>query len=306
MSERYPQILCDWVDEGERFPCARTSLNISFYMRRSHTEVGPAVTRALDLYRKAVGSDALAWTPDGEGDWQELNQSSWNQIHHKMAHPRGAEIMLRDTYRLTADYEFTYSGRDLEEVFELRDLERTCAVAFWLPTRDLETHGPARVRTLALELGAELPFNSGHAGLSVYFVEDLHEVRKLLWPQCFRYPGLDMPAMERLPSQLGTRIKGVSWLTFLGAPVLEHLGGAEGLAARLHSAGTAVEDMGAGRAVVTLGEWPEAGDLEQGNTLPTYRELARLLEPWLYRSPRVPEWKFPDENLYRWERRFLD
>ena len=64
--------------------------------------------------------------------------------------------------------------------------------------------------------------------------------------------------------------------------------------------------MGAGRAVVTLGEWPESGDLEQGNTLPAYRELARVLEPWLYQSPPVPAWRLPDEAQYRWERRFLE
>ncbi|WP_044191497.1 type VI immunity family protein [Hyalangium minutum] len=275
-------------------------------MQRSHQEVIPGVMRGLERYREAIGLGTLAWTPDGEGDWQELDQSQWEMLRQKMGHPRGAEIRLRETDRLSSDYEFRYSGRDLKEAFEFQDLERTCAVAFWLPTEYLEKHGPAQVRKLALELGAELPFNSGHAGLSVYFSEDLYEVRKLLWPQCFRHPGLDMPAMERLPGRLGARIKGVSWLTFLGEPVLGQLGGAEGLAARLHSGGTTVENMGAGRAVVTLGEWPEAGDLEQGNTLPAYRELAQVLEPWLYQSPRVPEWKFPDEVLYRWERRFLE
>ncbi|MFY0576656.1 type VI immunity family protein [Cystobacter fuscus] len=39
--------------------------------------------------------------------------------------------------------------------------------------------------------------------------------------------------------------------------------------------------VGRGRAVVALGPWPEAGDLRQGQTLPAYRELARVLEPWL-------------------------
>lgn len=306
MSERYPQVRCDWVDGGERFPCARTSLSICFYMRHSHRDIIAAVVRALECYRKAIGLNTLAYQPDGEGGWQELDAANWELTYEEMLHPRGAEIWLRETDRLVANYEFTYSGRDLKEAFEFQDLERTCAVAFWLPTEYLERHGPAQVRKLALELGAELPFNSGHAGLSVYCPEDLDQVRKLLWPQCFRHPGLDIPAMERLPGRLGTRIKGVSWLTFLGNPVLGELGGAEGLAARLHSGGTTVEDMGTGCAVVTLGEWPEAGDLEQGNTLPAYRELAGVLEPWLYQSPPIPSWKFPDEALYRWERRFLE
>jgi hypothetical protein len=60
------------------------------------------------------------------------------------------------------------------------------------------------------------------------------------------------------------------------------------------------------RAVVTLGPWPEAGDTEQSNTLPAYRELARVLEPWLYHDPPVQDDDFTPEDMLRWERRFLD
>ncbi|KFA90277.1 type VI immunity family protein [Archangium violaceum] len=56
------------------------------------------------------------------------------------------------------------------------------------------------------------------------------------------------------------------------------------------------------RAVITLGRWPGAGDTEQGDTLPAYRELARVLGQWLYQNtaPRT------SEETCRWERRFLD
>jgi hypothetical protein len=47
--------------------------------------------------------------------------------------------------------------------------------------------------------------------------------------------------------------------------------------------------------------WPEAGDLEQGHTLPAYCELARVLEPRLYLGRY-----FHDAELRRWEHRFLD
>ena len=62
------------------------------------------------------------------------------------------------------------------------------------------------------------------------------------------------------------------------------------------------------RAVVTLGEWPEAGDLEQGQTLPAYRELARVLEPWLYQSrPTSPPLEeFGQRTRRGWEKRFLE
>jgi len=59
------------------------------------------------------------------------------------------------------------------------------------------------------------------------------------------------------------------------------------------------------RAVVTLGEWPEAGDTEQGQDLPAYRELARVLEPWLFHEEHRRN-EFTPEDLRRWERRFVD
>jgi hypothetical protein len=89
-------------------------------------------------------------------------------------------------------------------------------------------------------------------------------------------------------------------MNFLGQPVLGALGGAAGLRTRLHSPDTTVQELGNEQAVVTLGQWPEAGDLEQGHTLPAYRELAHVLEPWLYLD------RHSDEDLRRWERRFLD
>lgn len=303
MTARYPQIRFYMTADGERFPCIQVGLSICFYMRRPHQEIIPAVMGALEAYRRAIAPHSLAWHPGLEGDWQELDEAGWEFNRQGLLDPRGANIWLRDTPRLLADYEFKYYGRELDES---DGPGRVCAVAFWVPTEYLEAHGPPQVRKLALELGSALPFNSGHAGLSFYCEEDTLGMTDPLRGPCFRYPGVDMPAMESLPSEIGTRVKGAYWLTFLGSPVLERLEGAAGLRARLHSPGTHVEELSAGRAVVTLGEWPEAGDLEHGHTLPAYRELAQVLEPWLYQAPRSPWHGFSLEDVRRWERRFLD
>jgi hypothetical protein len=205
-------------------------------------------------------------------------------------------------------YEVRYQGWNLEELpFFSGDKDPVCTVAFFLPTEYLETHGPARVRELALELATGLPFNSGHAGLCLHSDELLtDEKHALVRELCLRHPGLDRPAITELSMRLGTHLKGVSWLTFLGPPVLVQLGGITGLRSRLHSLGTSVQALSPEHAVVTLGEGPEAGDLEQGNTLPAYRELARVVEPWLYTAPR-PLWHlFTPVDMRRWERRFID
>ena len=94
-------------------------------------------------------------------------------------------------------------------------------------------------------------------------------------------------------------------MNFLGPPVLGELGGTAGLSSHLSSPDTNVQELPGGRAVVTLGPWPEAGDTEQGRELPHYRELARVLEPWLYHEPSLRD-PVASEEKRRWERRFLD
>jgi len=78
-----------------------------------------------------------------------------------------------------------------------------------------------------------------------------------------------------------------------------------GLRSRLRSPETTVQELEGARAVITLGTWPETGNQEPERTLAPYRELARLLELWLF--PDRSSWRgFTLENMRRWECRFLD
>ncbi len=127
-----------------------------------------------------------------------------------------------------------------------------------------------------------------------------------------------MPFTPRLfvTQNVGLHVDGVHWLNFFASPVLGELGGARGIREQLRSPGVAVQELGDDRVVVALGEWPEAGDMHQGQTPPAYRELAHVLEPLLeplHRASPVTwmaagnsSMRFTeDEALRRW-RRFLD
>jgi hypothetical protein len=259
--------------------------------------------RSLDTYLRAVEPGALSLYADQEGYWQNLGDAGWAYIHEELRDPRCAIVHLGDRAANELRYGFEYHGRTLEPLPWERDTSnQVSVVSFSLPTEYLMQHGPGRVRELALELAAPLPFCSGHAGLSfnggISLLAD-ERGRELR----LRYPGMDIPDLS---SDIGTRVKGVHWLNFLGQPVLGELGGAAGLRARLHSPGTTVQEMEGERAIVTLGPWPDAGDTEQGRTLPAYRELARVLEPWLYRTESRHEHLEVPEHVRRWERRFLD
>jgi hypothetical protein len=296
MSNHYPRIR---INSQRGLLKIRESVSITFYMKHSHQEVVHQVLNALDVYRRAVGPQALTSYPHPYNEtWYDLDDKGWAYIRQHMLEEPAANPLLCSE---TLGYAFLYDGLLLEAY----EGDPTSQASFYLPTEYLEEHGPGRVRELALELATELPFNSGHAGLCFHFPETVMGITRPIRDLSFRYPGLDIPGANSSTSSIGTRVDGVHWLNFLAPPVLGELGGAAGLRARLHSPGTTVQEFDGERVVVTLGKWPEAGDTEQGHTLPAYRELARVLDPWLYMSRCILD-GFSEEDMLRWQRRFLD
>ncbi|ATB35099.1 hypothetical protein CYFUS_000511 [Cystobacter fuscus] len=301
MSEHCPTIRICALDGSILI---RDGLSICFYMRRHHHEVAQGVMRSLETYLRVLGPEALGWYADSEGDWQELDEAGWAHIRSRMQ-GRSPIIILKDDPAGASPYRFEYFGKDLEAPFFINNPHAVCALEFWLPTEFLEERGPARVRELALELATSLPFNSGHVSLSLNALHQLAGVSDELRQLRLRYPGMDVHALEHLGWHIGTRIRGPHWLTFLGQPVLGELGGVPGLRSRLVSPDISVQPLDAERALVTLGEWPEAGDTTRGLPLPLHRELARVLAPWLYHEPPLRD-PVASEDTLRWERRFLD
>ncbi|MCY1014228.1 type VI immunity family protein [Pyxidicoccus sp. MSG2] len=220
---------------------------------------------------------------------------------------RVAIVQLSDASKENR-YAFEHFGKPSEAPAVKQCPDATCAAYFRLPTELLEERGPEWVRALALRLADALPFSSGHAGLTVAGELNLVGVPDRVTPYCFRYPGLDILPLGHVSWEIGTRVRGPAWLTFVGQPALNGLGGIAALRSQLHAPGTTVEPLTNDSAVITLGTWPEAGDTEQGQTLPAYRELARVLEPWLFREEHhyAMHLNFTPEDLLRWERRFLD
>ncbi|MDC0708418.1 DUF3396 domain-containing protein [Stigmatella sp. ncwal1] len=236
---------------------------------------------------------------------QELDGKSWERIRTELLTEHRCYFLLRDGPGGVGEFQFEYYGKLLEKPTLIEQNNQTCAVSFWLSTEYLEKHGPTHVRELALAIATPLPFTSGHAGLSFNAFIDLPGVSREIRRQCFRYPGLDIIELGNLSGELGTRVKSASWLTFLGQPVLDGLGGVTGLRSSLKSPSTFVQAFDAERVVVTLGQFPEAGDTEQGYNLSHYRELAFILEPWLYQQ-QLRFRDFTEAETRHWERRFLD
>jgi hypothetical protein len=305
VNEHYPRLRLTY-DDG--YLLIREGLSLCFYMRQPHEEVGPSVLEAVQAYVRAVGPRALGRYADDEGEWQDLDEAGWEHIREELCTRPSPIVTLHDTEDAQYRYRIEYFGKSLELLSRERGLNAVCAVRFWLPTEYLEEQGPERVRTLTLELASRLPFSSGHAGLAYNGELDVAGMPQQVGEHCFRYPGLDILPLEHVAWEIGTKVRGPSWLTFLGQPALNGLGGGAALRSQLQTPGTTVEPLDGDRAVITLGDWPEAGDIQQGKTLPAYRELARVLQPWLFREehPYSLGMGFTPEELLRWERRFLD
>jgi hypothetical protein len=303
MSKHYPKIR---LHANDGYLVAREGLKITLYMHHGHEYVIHGVERSLEAYLRAVGAQALGWYIDDEGEPQELDAAGWDLTQRTLREGPSHIIRLHDAELTDYRYRFEYHGKDFQDASVQEEPNAVCEASFWLPTEFLEDHGPARTRELALELASPLPLCSGHAGLSFNGRFSDLGVSEEVAKYCFRYPGIDFPKATGYSWKVGTRIRGPHWMTFIGQPVLGAIGGAQGLRSRLNTPGVTVEEMAGDRAVVTLGEWPEAGDTEQGQELPAYRELARVLEPWLYFEPRP---RLPDlspEETRRWDRRFLN
>ncbi len=301
MSEHYPRIR---LQARSGTVVVREGLVLTFYLRPPHQSIAQDVVRALEAYMRVVGSKALGLYADEEGEWQELDERSWSLILRELQGD-GCPLMNLKAPDIPGSYAFLYWGKDLESLSRMNKPDAMCEATFWLPTEFLEEHGPGRVRELAVEIASLLPLCSGSCGLSFIGGLDLVGVSRALARYWMRYPGIDVSDESGYSWDVGTHIRGPHWINFLGQPVLGALEGAKGLGSRLQSPTTTVQALAGDKAVITLGEWPEAGDVEQGDVLPAYRELAQVLEPWLYHTD-LPMLHRPMEETRRWERRFLD
>ena len=284
----------------------RDGLVLCFFMRRSHGEVSSAIWRALETYRRAIPPQSLGWYASDDGDMLPLDEKGWECIRRQvLERPWGTEwnVQLLESPGEAGGYHFDYVGRKLDDPVFSHDEGATSGVAFSFPTEYLLEHGPARVRSLALDIAGELPFSFGYAGLAFVCPSGLwYAARRELLGPLSRYLGLDLYQLDETSRVIGTRARGAYWLTFLGQPLLGQLGGSENLRHKLAFPEVSFEPLEGERLLLTLGEWPDAIDTQKKVFLQQYRALAHLLEPFLYEE-RTGWFSLDKDNMRRWLRR---
>ncbi|AKJ00284.1 uncharacterized protein DUF3396 [Archangium gephyra] len=339
MMHRYPRIRpvgvppVDGTCDEELL--AREVVRLAFYLPYDHPDIAPGVSLALDSYLQAVGEGSAtlheSFVDDDEG--APLSPERWKAVRQRLRPERH--------WRFAEDYSESYANRVEKRRYETQLFldggstrngysfryrsripwrepasNKVSLLTATVPTEYLVAHGPARVAGLARTMASQLRFATGHAGLALQLYWPLRSTNDSLRAAAFRYPGIDLRPAWLWEEDVGLHVDGVHWLNFFAPPVLETLGGAQGLRERLRSESTRVETLAEDRVLVALGEWPESGDLAQGLTLPAYRELAHVLgprlEPLERSSPNT--WMaagnsfmgFTEDEALRWWRRFLD
>ncbi|ATB36890.1 hypothetical protein CYFUS_002305 [Cystobacter fuscus] len=324
MSSAYPRIRRHEQGPAGDVLVRREVIQLVLYLPLNHHALALPIQRALDMYLDAVGTGPEIFSEYSLGyESAVLHEDSWSNIRQILS-TSDEEYFLDDEE--DEQLRLMQQKNQCDRMVELSSEERGVTgfgffywarlswrvppknqmslVSFSWPTEYLEACGPGRMREEMMALAALLPYASGHAGLAFSSpnlwgpsMKDIHE-------DALRYPGLDVTHGQR---EMGTRVDGVHWLNFLGPEVSSHVGGAEVLRSRLHSPSSTVQSLVDGRVLVSLGLGPEAGDLRRGDTLPAYRELARVLEPWLFSFPEHMSWRdCPLDAAHRWWRRFLD
>ncbi|HEX5754029.1 MAG TPA: type VI immunity family protein [Archangium sp.] len=313
-------------------------VRIAFYMPHDHADISLGVGHALDSYMRAAGQGprTLNHVHFSHDEGAPLTEESWEHIRlilhstrrgsfpEDYAPEKRGQIEKRGFERgllftggpgSQNGYQFEYQARIPWRPAPEKPMVSLLTAT--LPLEYLEEHGPTRVRQLVLDMASRLPFASGHAGLALHLYRGLRLTDDAFRAEALRYPGIDLRAAWLHEKWMGHRVDGVHWLNFLGPPILAQLGGATTLRSRLHSAETTLVELDAERVVVSLGEQPDAGDSTTGRTLPAYRELAQVLEPWLeplflpraavsVEPPRYTKLRLTEVEARHWWSRFLE
>ncbi len=271
----------------------------------------PELLRPYEAFLRRYGQD-VAWSAAGENQqgWRPASPARLNELRDWFGNPK-ARFHDAGTVR------FRGGTRDIAQAPMLsftaypRDALPSICCRAALPLTDGHL---ADVRTLVREFfegqfplaAATVGFGLAYDGLSF----DQCQIEQYFRYWAFRHPGL-------VSSGDGSQWKliragglhDVNWITVLGQPLSDRVGGLAALQRAFEPSGISCEAFGAGGILIQAGEAPELGDTTQGDTVDLYRQVGRVLATLREGIPAenqvVPGMAREPELRAKWANRFF-
>ncbi|WP_457331029.1 type VI immunity family protein [Rhizobacter sp. P5_C2] len=267
------------VRSGE-YCAARTGVTLVLYYGRSTRNLAGAVGRLVDLYLAAIPEGAMRSTLSATGIWRgytkqglstQLRRLTAQDVEYTSIHLSSGEPAHM------GDYGFHFFGSDLSN-FELWPRE-TCSCILEFPLSVLRPGRREHFEDFVAEAAAVEPFESGYAGYAFKHLSETWGDQAMPWiaQKAPRFLGLDI-SYDSFAEVARRRVVNVSWITLLGQPLVDDLGGEAQIRSQLSSE-VRLRSIASGLAIVA-GEVPPIGDVNRGpHDLQWLKEVAALTRP---------------------------
>jgi hypothetical protein len=266
--------------EGDRVLCC-VALVVTLYIEEGdRPEVRQAMLQALGRFQEVSGQ-ALTWGMNPMSEEPEALPTDG-----ALASVRRWPAAVFERF----DFQMIFTGGKTEDdasplrfVAVSRDREegQLSFVSLSLPMSWTATHPPQAFLHFVLELANLLSPSHGYAGLGVvpHVAGFDSEPVKPFFDLARRFRGLEIEMPDAFAPFLSSResIKGVNWLTVLGARWIAELGGASKIQPQLSEAISVFEYRSG--VILQAGASPVLGDVKGGASLAAYSRVAAALAP---------------------------
>jgi hypothetical protein len=282
----------------------RDGVLLCFFIREPHVVAAESVGELHDRYLELVGAQSLRWYR-AKDEWKELTPRHRARLRGLLTRATSRnEVRVAVKGGERADEEmvhgFDYWGDEAPAAANTTAsfVELRFATE-WVAERGLDAFAAA-----AAELASCVRFSSGYGSLAFHAERRAAE---FLDVQAFRHPGMDVHANEYSSRDIGDRVRGAYWLTFVGPVALAELGRSPKALHEALGPGVAVHTVGDG-VMIRAGDELRPGDTSRGDGLPLTRRVARALEPITLTKTCAFGFSPDDlvETFAAWQRRHLN
>jgi len=298
-------------DDGDYRATMGMTLTLMYGQRMQ--ELVPAFDQMINLFEKYISPRVLnSMKPDET--WRDYTVRSRARLLNRFRSESkyGEDLVLAlleedSPFQYFGEFGIRLSGRSDDRDSPFRQTD-ACAAYFELPIGEVERVGRGRLIAFVKEIADLVPFNHGMCGYTFKYFHRAGSQYIDAWvgDKASRYLAIH-PFRNHFEYYCRDHIANVNWITLLGEPMVQKLGGTSAMREAL-SADVVVTAIKHG-TVLIAGEKPPLGDVNHGaKDLGPLREVHRLTEPLMLdrtrQLNRILNYLFEEERALRWLDRF--